>query len=84
MYIDEAGMDNREDYSYGWTEKGNRFYALKSGRRQGRVNLIAAYCNGQLLAPFTVSGSWNRVVVETRERDLFNTNAKTRTNSDCR
>jgi len=65
VYIDEAGMDNREDYSYGWNEKGKRFYALKSGRRQGRVNLIAALCNGQLLAPFTVVGSGNRIVIET-------------------
>jgi hypothetical protein len=61
VYIDEAGMDNREDYSYGWNEKGKRFYALKSGRRQGRVNMIAALCNGQLLAPFTVVGSCNRI-----------------------
>jgi len=65
VYIDEAGMDNREDYSYGWNERGQRFYALKSGRRQGRVNMIAAFCNGQLLAPFTVEGSCNRTVVET-------------------
>jgi transposase len=65
VYIDEAGMDNREDYSYGWKEKGQRFYALKSGRRQGRVNMIAACCNGQLFAPFTVEGSCNRNVFET-------------------
>ena len=42
MYIDESGMDSREDYSYGWNAKGQRFYALKSGIRQGRVNRIAA------------------------------------------
>ena len=45
MYIDESdesGMDSREDYSYGWNAQGSRFYALKSGRRQGRVNMIAA------------------------------------------
>jgi hypothetical protein len=28
VYVDEAGMDNREDYSYGWNEKGQRFHAL--------------------------------------------------------
>jgi transposase len=65
VYIDEAGMDNREDYSYGCHKRGKRFYALKSGRRQGRVNMIAAYCNGQLFAPFTVEGSCNRTVFET-------------------
>lgn len=35
-------MDNREDYGYGWNGKGERFHALKSGRRKGRVNMIAA------------------------------------------
>ena len=65
VYIDEAGMDNREDYGYGWNQRGNRFHALKSGRRQGRVNMIAAYCNGKLLAPFTVEGACNRNVFET-------------------
>ncbi len=60
VYIDEAGMDNREDYGYGWNEKGQRFHALKSGRRQGRVNMIAACCNGKLFAPFTVEGARKR------------------------
>jgi hypothetical protein len=60
VYVDEAGMDNREDYGYGWNSRGQRFYALKSGRRQGRVNMIAALCNQKLMAPFTVEGSCNR------------------------
>ena len=29
VYVDEAGMDNREDYGYGWNQKGQRFHALK-------------------------------------------------------
>lgn len=64
VYVDEAGMDNREDYGYGWNEKGKRFHALKSGRRQGRVNMIAALRNHQLMAPFTIVGSCNRIVFE--------------------
>jgi hypothetical protein len=31
VYIDESGMDNREDYGYGWNERGKPLYALKSG-----------------------------------------------------
>lgn len=65
VYADEAGMDNRDDYRYGWNEQGERFYALKTGQRQGRVNMIAAYCRHQLLAPFTIEGACNRVVFET-------------------
>ena len=84
VYIDEAGRDNRENYSYGWNERGQRFYELKSGRRQGQINMIAGFCNGQLLAPFTVEAYCNRTVFEMWERSLFNTDAQTRANTNCR
>jgi hypothetical protein len=58
-------MDNRDEYAYGWNERGQRFHALKSGRREGRVNMIAALCNQNLIAPFTVEGACNRMVFET-------------------
>lgn len=61
MYVDEAGMDERDDYGYGWSPKGNRFEALKSGRRQGRINMIAAYRMHQLIAPFTVATVYTQV-----------------------
>lgn len=57
-------MDERDDYEYGWSPAGERVYGLKSGRRQGRVNMIAGYRNGRLIAPFTVEGACNRVVFE--------------------
>lgn len=65
VYADEAGMDACDDYGYGYSPKGERFHALKSGRREGRVNMIAAWCNGQLQAPFTIEGPCNRTVFET-------------------
>ncbi len=65
VYLDESGMDNRDEYDYGWNLKGQRFHALKSGRREGRVNMIAALCNQNLIAPFTFVGACNRVVFET-------------------
>jgi len=58
-------MDNRDEYAYGWNEKGQRFHALKSGRREGRVNMIAALCNQNLIALFTIEGACNRTVFET-------------------
>ena len=33
IYVDEAGIDNRDEYPYGYCEIGQRFYALKSGKR---------------------------------------------------
>jgi hypothetical protein len=65
VYLDESGMDNRDEYDYAWNERGKRFHALKSGRREGRVNMIAALCNQNLIAPFTVEGACNRTVFET-------------------
>jgi transposase len=58
-------MDNRDGYGYGWNQQGERFHALKSGRREGRVNMIAALCNQNLIAAFTVEGACNRTVFET-------------------
>jgi transposase len=64
VYADEAGMDERDQYEYGYSPAGERLFALKSGRRSGRVNMIGALCGEQLLAPFTVEGACNRIVFE--------------------
>lgn len=65
VYVDEAGMDARDTYDYGYSPKGERLFALKSGQREGRVNMIAARCAQQLIAPFTIEGACNRTVFET-------------------
>ena len=51
VYIDESGMDNREDYGYGWNKLGKRYYDLKSGKRSLRVSVISGLCQGKLVAP---------------------------------
>jgi hypothetical protein len=30
VYVDESGMDERDDYGYGWCERGKRFEAFKT------------------------------------------------------
>ncbi|KAM3091491.1 transposase [Phormidesmis sp. 146-12] len=62
--MDESGMDERDNAGYGYAPAGERFYDLKSGRRQGRINLIALYRAGEIMAPFTVEGVCNRSVFE--------------------
>lgn len=57
-------MNSQQQYDYGWNQKGERFYSLKSGKRQERINMIAALCNGNLMAAFRVNGSCNRIVFE--------------------
>ena len=65
VYADESGMDSRDGYDYGYSPKGERLHALKCDNREGRVNMIAAWCNQHLLAPFTIAGACNRLVFET-------------------
>lgn len=60
MYVDEAGIDNPEEYPYGYCEIGQRFHALKSGKRTQRVSWIAALKQGLLFAPMTFLGSCYR------------------------
>ena len=58
-------MDERQgQYDYGYSPKGKRLFDLKSGSRRGRINMIAAWSQGRLFAPFTVEGSCTRTVFE--------------------
>ena len=58
-------MDERDTRGDGYAPAGERCYDLKSGQRQGRINMIAGYRGHQLLAPFTIDGACNRTVFET-------------------
>ena len=64
MYVDEAGIDNREEYPYAYCEIGQRYHALKSGKRTERVSWIAALKQGNLFAPMTFVGCCNRDLFE--------------------
>ena len=64
VYVDEAGIDNRDDYAYGYCEIGQRFHALKAGKRTERVSWIAALKQGKLMAPLTFVGACNRDLFE--------------------
>ncbi|NES78975.1 MAG: IS630 family transposase [Okeania sp. SIO1H6] len=59
VYVDEAGIDNREDYGYG--VKGKRVPGMKSGKRTERVSWIAAINQEKKFAPLTFVGSCNHV-----------------------
>lgn len=64
VYVDEAGIDKRQEYPYGYCEIGQRFHALKSGKRTERVSWIAALKQGTIFTPITFSGSCNRDLFE--------------------
>lgn len=71
VYVDEAGFDNREDYPYGYSPKGERCYALKSGKRTERVSWISALREKKLFAPLTFEGACNRHLFETWLRECL-------------
>ena len=75
VYVDESGMDERDNYGYGWSKKGERIHGLKAGRRQGRINMIAGYQDGKLIAPFTIKGACNRNVFEIWLKLLLDSNS---------
>ena len=62
--MDEAGVEDTLDYPYGWSLKGARCMAEKLGHRTQRISMIAAWCCGKVLAPFTFQGYCDSLVVE--------------------
>ena len=64
IYVDEAGFDNRDDYPYGYSPKGERCYALKSGKKRERTSWISALTEKKLFAPLAFEGSCNRDLFE--------------------
>lgn len=64
IYVDEAGFDNREDYPYGYSPRGERCYGMKSGKRTERVSWISALKEKTIFAPLTFQGSCNRNLFE--------------------
>lgn len=58
-------MDDTLDYAWGWSFKGTRCPAEKRGHRTQRISMIAAWCQGQVLAPFTFEGYCDSLLVET-------------------
>ncbi len=64
VYVDESGIDNRDDYGYGWNEIGKRFHDFKSGKRSLRVSMVSSLCQGSLIATLTFEGSCNRQLFE--------------------
>ena len=51
--LDEAGVDDTEDYPYGYSHISERFYALKLGHRTCRISMVAGWCNRTVIAPMT-------------------------------
>lgn len=64
VYLDEAGINDTDDYGYGWCYRGERFYATRKGSRKQRISFISAWYQNELIAPMTYEGYCNRQVFE--------------------
>ena len=54
VYVDEAGFDNREDYPYGYSPRGERCYGLKSPKEKRKNQLDCSLKIWKNLCSFNV------------------------------
>ncbi len=64
VFIDECGFDNRVYRRYGWSQRGQKLYGERTGKREVRENLLAARQGKQIVAPMLVTGSVNALCFE--------------------
>lgn len=67
VYIDETGIDEREQYAYGWSLQGERCHAQRHGGRGHRLSLISAVRGSaptRLIEPYVFSGHCERSWIE--------------------
>ena len=60
VYLDESGFEHQLNRESGWSIKGSRLFGFRSGKKLKRINLIAAYCEKQVLAPIRFEGMCDR------------------------
>ena len=64
VYLDEMGMNDNEEYEYGWGEIGQRLYAMKKAVRSSRLSVIGALIDGKLDACGVFDGVCDRALFE--------------------
>ena len=57
--MDETGLDSNDPYAYGWSRKGTRCPARKTGARKDRISVIAGLNQQKLCAPCHFRGCTN-------------------------
>lgn len=64
VYIDESGIVTDSPIDKGWSKRNTRCHAMKPGKRLPRINIIAALCEGDIIAPLARMGKTTSEVVE--------------------
>lgn len=59
VYLDESGFEENVYRPYGWSQRGQKTYGVRNGKRGIRTSLIAGKRGKELLAPVLFQGSTN-------------------------
>jgi len=51
VYLDESGIKQELIKEYGYAERGKEVFGKVSGKRTKKLNMIAALCGDELIAP---------------------------------
>jgi putative transposase len=68
LYIDESGINTNETAEYGWSPRGERCHALKSGGHGTRLTMISAVRSSspfKFVTPLIFQGSCDRKIFTT-------------------
>ena len=57
VYVDEAGVQQEMKPTHGRSKRGVKLYVETTGKRSRKINIIAGYCNGDVLGQTTYP--WN-------------------------
>ena len=57
--MDECGVIQNQSRTHGRAVRGKRVYGLVPGKRSARINVVAGYCDGQILGDLCFTGSMN-------------------------
>jgi len=65
VYLDESGIDRYLCRPYARSPRGEPIAVLRPGKRYKRVNVVAAQCGGEVVAPYIYDWSTNALWFET-------------------
>jgi hypothetical protein len=51
VYLDESGIKQEVTREYGYAERGKEVFGKVSGKRTKKLNMIAALCDDEIIAP---------------------------------
>jgi len=57
VYVDEAGVQQEMKRIHGRAKRGVKLYVKTTGKRSKKLNVVAGYCNGEVLGQTTYA--WN-------------------------